>query len=62
MDVGFCNNKIASKGPIMVTKLDATSRYQNLLLFRLNTQYHIIKIALLPFMNGKPYHKGDQQA
>ena len=45
----------------MVPKYYATSRYQNLLLFKFNSQFHTVGIPLLPSMNQKPHHKGNQQ-
>ena len=59
--VGLCIDKVASKGPIVVTKSDATRRDHNLLLFKLNSQFHTIRIPLLPFTNQKPHHRGNRQ-
>ena len=50
-EVGLRMSKIASKGPTMITKFDATSRYLDLSLFKFNTQFQTVGIPLLPFMN-----------
>ena len=52
-EVGLCINKIASNNAIVVPKIDATSRYPNLMLFKSNSQLDNVRIPLLPFMNQK---------
>ena len=49
------------KGPTVDAKFDASSRYQNFLPFKLNSQFHTTKIPLFPFMNPKPCHKESRQ-
>ena len=50
-DGGFlCINKVTSKGPIVITIFDDTSRYQNLQVFKLNSQFNFVWSPLLPSM------------
>ena len=58
-EVGLCIKTIASKNAFVVLKYYATSRYQNLLLFKFKSSFHTVGIPLLPFMNKKPRHKGN---
>jgi hypothetical protein len=46
----LCIDKITSKGPIVITIFDDTSRYQNLQVFKLNSQFHFVWSPLLPSM------------
>lgn len=63
-EVGLCNNKIASKpkDSTMITNFDYISRFQNLPLFKFNSQFHTAKISFFPSINQEPHHKENQQA